>query len=107
MDAEGILVCGHSPNAIQTMSNGDKIPACAICDCNEFAETPSLDGRMARCFHYGSPAVKLRDMGGCDTRANRQSPCLCEVPSTFKLWFFEYKADGDFDEYYCGCHGYD
>lgn len=103
-----MMKCGHAANSIGSRGDLRYVPACAICDCFEVDATPpSLEGRTARCFYYGNPALKLRDMGGCDTRADHQSPCFCEKPSDLHLWFFEMRPDKDHDTFYCGCHGYD
>jgi len=32
---------------------------------------------------------------------------MCEVESSLKLPFFKHKPDSDYDEYYCGCWGWD
>lgn len=50
-------------------------------------ELPDLEGRTARCAYFCS----------CDS----------EVPSSFKLAFFEHEPDLRHDRYYCGCRGWD
>ena len=56
-----------------------------ICDCTELAdENPSLQGRKAKCSFCG----QIKD-------------------SDYDLPFFEYKPDKEYDEYYCGCGGWD
>ncbi|RJQ53392.1 MAG: hypothetical protein C4521_07615 [Actinobacteria bacterium] len=48
---------------------------------------PDLEGRRARCAYYRS--------------------CKQEAPSSLGLAFFMYCPDKPFDEYYCGCLGWD
>jgi hypothetical protein len=48
-------------------------------------EKPDLTGRIAHCG-YGKHAPK---------------------PSSYDLPFFKYRPTHDFDEYYCGCFGWD
>ena len=79
-----LMKCGHVANAIYE----GKI-CCAICApkkeaFEEVEELPSEKGRKARCFL-----------------------CNKEVDSNWDLPFFEYKPNSKFDEYYCGCRGWD
>ena len=81
-----LMKCGHNNNA----STKDGKPACAICNCTEVSEElPAnfLDGRKAKCF-YGKLCGKVRD-------------------SSLDLPFFFYRPNHDFDEFYCGCRGWD
>lgn len=74
------MKCGHVANAT---CNGK--PCCIICDCFEVAtEKPNLDGRMAKC-----------------------AECNNTTPSKETLPFFQHRPDKEFDEYYCGCWGWD
>ena len=82
-----LMKCGH---VAQGIDNKTGKPVCVICiGLNDGAdkpvdETPSFEGRKARCFY-----------------------CKQVVPSHMTLPFFEYKPKEVFDEYYCGCHGWD
>jgi hypothetical protein len=83
-----LMKCGHSDNAKRVLNNGEQIPACVICGCTEVAETPiDLTGRKARCTYYGSK-------------------CHSEIDSRLNLAFFNHKPDSKYDEYYCGCWGW-
>ena len=64
--------------------------------------------RMARCSYFKALLVRvIRDCRcGCD-ECKKTETCRCEVPSSNKLAFFKERPDKEFDEYYCGCHGWD
>lgn len=84
-----LMKCGHSANAEQVMLDGSRIPCCVICSCAEIEENkPNLIGRKARCSYYGRK-------------------CHSEVDSKYNLAFFEHKPKSKYDEYYCGCYGWD
>ena len=92
-----LMKCGHTANAVQKTENGD-IPACVICNCSDIAESkPDLTGRKAKCSYFG----KTFTYGG------QKVTCHGEADSKYNLPFFEYKPQGKFDEYYCGCWGWD
>lgn len=80
-----MMKCGHTANAKHKGK-----PVCIICygmnpGAEEVAETlPDLSGRQAKCPH-----------------------CSSVVPSSFKLAFFEYRPNAEFDSYYSGCRGWD
>lgn len=81
-----IMKCGHTPQGIVAGTNE---PVCVICDCTEVAkETPSLEGRKARCIYYSKK-------------------CMSETNSSHELPFFKHKPSSEYDEYYCGCWGWD
>lgn len=84
-----MMKCGHAANAVSTRAGStESVPSCVICSCFDQAETaPDLTGRTARCSYY----------------AKR---CHNEAPSTLTLAFFGHHPDRDFDEYYCGCYGW-
>lgn len=84
--------------------------------------TPNLEGRTARCSYFGGNAAR-KPYSGCDPCA-KAGRCNCTAPSSEKLAFFKYHGDdepgepsaqpwnrrfenGRFDEFYCGCHGWD
>jgi hypothetical protein len=98
-----MMECGHAANA--TTGNGK--PACAICDgprSTTVASAPDLTGRRARCSYFGS-TPSGRSHSGSDCK--RGEPCKCEVPSATSLAFFGHKPKNQFDEFYCGCWGWD
>ena len=81
-----MMVCGHSANA----KTEDGSPVCVICygivpGADQVAEQPNLTGRVARCC-YGKHG---------------------EVPSNTNLPFFSHRPEKEYDEYYCGCMGWD
>lgn len=95
------MQCGHTANA--TMGNQ---PCCAICitagtsskaleAVTRMMTKPSLEGRKARCSYGMQNGQCLR---------NRK---FTEIDSTYDLAFFKYKPEADYDEYYCGCFGWD
>lgn len=76
-----LMKCGHTAQG----TTADGKPYCVICDCAEVEnDTPDLTGRQAKCCYCGRVAK-----------------------SDYDLPFFEAKPDKDFDEYYCGCEGWD
>ncbi len=81
MNNQPLMKCGHTANAYDK----DNRPCCVICNCFEIAENkPNIQGRKAKCGQCG----RITD-------------------SSYDLPFFEYKQDKDYDEYYCGCYGWD
>lgn len=84
--ANEMMKCGHSANATD---NNNK-PCCVMCvmagneDAKVVVEAPDLTNRKAQCS-YGHKIV----------------------PSSTNLAFFEYCPDKEFDNYYCGCYGWD
>lgn len=86
-----MMKCGHAANSILTLPDGTKIPACVICagidpGAAVIDDTPpSFEGRTARCS-YGPHH---------------------DVPSSSALAFFSHRPDRQYDDYYCGCKGWD
>jgi len=79
-----LMKCGHVAQGTAIVG-GEHIPVCVICDCIDVAEyTPDLEGRKAKC-HY----------------------CGAVVESNLQLPFFGYCPDHEYDDYYCGCYGWD
>ena len=84
------MKCGHTAQGIYRKTGK---PICVICagfkkGYDEPVEVlPDLTGRVARCSYYRR--------------------CHNEVPSDYGLAFFTYRPDKEFDEYYCGCYGWD
>jgi uncharacterized paraquat-inducible protein A len=77
-----MMTCGHSPNGKDAVT-GKQV--CVICQCDTFADAPSLEGRKASCCY------------GCGAKAD----------SSEKLPFFEFKPSQKEDKFYCGCRGFD
>ncbi len=81
-----LMECGHSSNA----EDGDSKPCCVICigivpgATNIAKKQPSLIGRKAKCTYGGAV-----------------------TDSSLDLAFFKFKPADEFDEYYCGCRGWD
>ena len=105
-----MMKCGHAANAT---TGPDQRPCCAICarivegwDVID-TDAPDLSERRARCAYYGG-TIRQYGRGGneCDECRGKQR-CQCERPSSSNLAFFEYTPDKPFDNFYCGCHGWD
>ena len=93
-----LMKCGHSANCEQVLKDGSRIPACAICNCSEIVEAkPDLTGRKARCSYFGRTFK----------RRGQTVTCHGEADSKYTLPFFEHKPKSQYDEYYCGCWGWD
>jgi hypothetical protein len=78
-----MMKCGHAANSTH---NGK--PSCVICfgiveGADEIANTPDLSNRKSKCS------------------------CGNTVPSNTELAFFEYRPDREYDNYFCGCLGWD
>ena len=94
-----MMKCGHAANGTCSRSGGvdfnPPLQVCVICFCLEQAETqPNLEGRKARCSYQ-----KKRD-GSSHTDDELK-------PSSLDLTFFSHHPDREFDEFYCGCWGWD
>ena len=101
-----ILTCGCAAQAWHVLKDGTRIASCIIHDCSTIApESPDLSNRLARCSYYGKKPGRHNE---CNYGHSRDSgPCMCEGMSSPGLPFFSYKKDKQFDEFYCGCHGWD
>ncbi len=88
MKEKVLMACGHVAQGVDCKG----LPVCAVCiGINEGAtvpmeesEMPDLTGRKAKC-------------GECTQKAT----------SRFSLPFFQHRKDSKFDQYYCGCRGWD
>ena len=95
MEAEiPMMACGHSANA----KNSKGEPCCVICygitdGADRVTTEIDLTGRIARCSYYPG--------GG------KQGRCQEPKPSSTKLAFFRHQPTAEFDNYYCGCWGWD
>lgn len=88
-----MMKCGHRANSVVKDKDGNERLACVICagivdGAYEIDNSPpSLKGRVAKCCYKGS--------------------CRNTKPSDSKgLAFFKHNPDSEFDEYYCGCRGW-
>lgn len=105
-----LMKCGCVAQGVCSAQGGVKfnpaIPACVTHDCLEIAEVqPDLTGRTARCS-YKSCKVhleKYRDTHYGKLREDGRS----YAPSNLNLPFFMYKPTEEYDEYFCGCMGWD
>lgn len=107
-----MMRCGHAANAVCHKKAGvtysPPVPSCAICACIEKAETPDLDGRIARCAYSartGKCPQNYRD--GYGNRHQCDCPDQCSRPSSMELAFFEHLPSEPYDRFYCGCMGWD
>jgi len=80
------MACGHVANA--KLDNGD--PCCIICygihpGAGQVVEPPDLTGREAKCYYCGKI---VSSMNG-------------------RIQFFNHLPEKDYDEFYCGCKGWD
>jgi hypothetical protein len=93
MSNRPLMKCGHSAQSTVTRPDGSRGPACVICygiiDGADVINDnpPSLEGRKAQCAYRKS--------------------CKNVEDSDLDLAFFRHYPDKEFDEYYCGCHGWD
>ena len=85
-----LMACGHVAQAVDGKTGK---PGCVFCFPDPKSTivkrtienmTDGLEGRKARCAW-----------------------CNKKVDSRWDLAFFEYKPDKEYDEYYCGCGGWD
>ena len=104
-----ILKCGCAGQSNHTSGKGTcggegiVHPSCIIHGCCELVESPSLEGRIAKC---GTSKNGISRHNECDNCIGKSS-CECQKPSSTDLAFFCYQPDKEFDSYYCGCIGWD
>jgi len=86
-----LMKCGHVGNSLLLTKEG-AIPYCAICGNTvvdkEVHGKVGLEGRKARCTQHRGIENSI-------------------VDSDWDLAFFRYCPDKEYDEYYCGCWGWD
>jgi hypothetical protein len=109
-----LMKCGHAANGTWQSPDGPK-PACVICagivpGAHEVDDRPSLDGRLAVCSYArdGQPHP-MRPNGGpiYGTTPDGQNALAGPVVSTWDLPFFRHKPESAYDEFFCGCFGWD
>ena len=104
-----MMKCGCVAQGMLTARAGVKlsppIPVCGVHDCTDIAEAPDLTGRTARCSYRSCKQylAKYRDTHYGELRADSRS----YAPSDLKLPFFKHKPAEEYDEYFCGCMGWD
>lgn len=105
-----MMKCGCAAQGVCSSKDGVKfdppVPACVIHDCIEPAEAkPNLDGRTARCAYRSCKTylAKYRDTHYGKLREDGRS----YAPSSLDLPFFVHKPNEEYDEYFCGCMGWD
>lgn len=109
MSDKPLMKCGHAANATCSASGGvihdPPIPSCCICDCLEVAAPPNLVGRIAKCTYKFCRRKweKRRDTHYGEFGPDGQS----FAPSSTNLPFFQHHPGKPFDEYCCGCFGWD
>lgn len=94
-----MMVCGHAANGYRMNVDGTRTELCVICagigndEGSTPAPAPDLTGRMARCTY---------------THGRDGKPCRRERPSSLggSLAFFRHLPDQPYDEWYCGCWGW-
>lgn len=91
-----MMDCGCAAQGI----DGNGNPVCvvhAIVDGTKGriqTQAPDLEDRQARCgYDHGA---------GCPKNKGRDS----RVSSAMTLAFFKYQPDSEYDDYYCGCWGW-
>lgn len=100
-----MMACGHAAQA----QDDNGTPACVICigihpGAMQPVDAPDLTGRKARCDYYG---VSNRQWRSHSARCDWNGKCDCERPSDVNLPFFTYRPGQQYDEFYCGCAGWD
>lgn len=70
---------------VGTYANKDNVmvPYCGLHRCFEVVPDPDLTNRVSFCY------------------------CGKSTKSKIDIAFFKYRPEKEYDEYYCGCHGWD
>lgn len=87
-----MMKCGCRAQGYRVLDGGKEVPACVVHagltpDAYIEVPEPDLATRRARCAYFRT--------------------CGQEKPSADNLAFFVHQPDKPFDEFYCGCHGWD
>lgn len=88
------MECGHANNGTLYSPNGVSKPMCMMCGCDKIKKEitdvkEGLKNRTALCVGH---------KGGAD---------YAPTPSRWNLPFFQYTPQYKYDEYYCGCWGWE
>jgi hypothetical protein len=105
-----MMKCGCAAQGVCNASGGVKfdppIPSCITHGCLEVADSqPDLTERTARCTYRSCKkylAIKRDTHYGKLGEDGRSY-----APSNLDLPFFVYKPTEQYDEYFCGCMGWD
>jgi hypothetical protein len=123
MSTKPMMGCGHRQNA----RTGDGRPACAICTGTDplalvVVQDPSLEGRLARCMCGNTrPSIESEDgsLAFFEFRGegSPKAKQMCKHCRYYEVAHrpeknhdcktFEPHGAFEFDEYYCGCRGWD
>lgn len=87
-----LMKCGCVSHGLSKIRYPDgttrEFPSCLIHNCKEVeTELPDLTSRVAKCSYKMS--------------------CRKTSASSIDLAFFHYCKDAEFDEFYCGCQGWE
>jgi hypothetical protein len=74
------------------------VPGASIVASNQ----PDLSDRFARCAY----SARHFKEGAEPNSSCSRSICTCQKSSTGPLAFFKYRPEQEFDEFYCGCWGW-
>jgi hypothetical protein len=101
-ETKSMMGCGHAANAVSAGK-----PVCVICvgihpGAREVVTAPDLTNREA-CCSYRQASGKTHQSKNLVVRDGRHG----WTKSTTILPFFEHLPEQAFDEYYCGCFGWD
>ena len=108
-----LMLCGDAASGGHGQYGTEQYhECCVVCSmsgderaCTKDPNPPDLSARRARCTYYGS-SIKVRECNYGEKRGT--IGCHCEQPSDPKaLPFFAGHADREFDEFFCGCAGWD
>ena len=116
--SEVFLSCGCKANAKRKVGE-DWIASCAIHDCIDVVDIPSLSGRFARCCIESSIRPSTDNLAFFEYRGegSRAATDTCKNCSYAKVAHdkkgtkacdnFEPRGAWDYDSYYCGHLGWD
>lgn len=106
-----MMKCGHTANAYRVLPDGTRVHACVICSCTDIEKgKPNLVGRKARCTYFGQPVGRHNEtyFPNLMTTNNYGKTCCGSMDdSNMELPFFMHRPEKEYDEFYCGCSGWD
>ena len=76
--------------------------------CGHVAQGYTNDGKPACVICTGIDKGAQIEVKPLPTLMNRKAVCSCgnTAKSSYRLPFFKYCPDKEYDEYYCGCRGW-
>ena len=109
-----MMTCGHTANGKRS---DDKAPVCIVCNCETVKGVePNLEGRMAKCSYGCKPVPSSTKLAffkfkgeGSEAATQTCKRCKsyqCAHTEKYSCVFFPH-GTFEFDEYYCGCFGWD